>query len=50
VARSTPSGGLCVDTFWIKLIVLAVLAGLFVVTIWLTPRIFVSGRKGPDDA
>jgi hypothetical protein len=50
VGRGTPSGGLCVDTFWIKLIVLAILAGIFVVTIWLTPLFFASGRKGRDDA
>ena len=28
------------DTFWIKLFVLLVLAALFVVTVWVTPRLF----------
>jgi hypothetical protein len=30
-----------VDAFWIKLIVLAILAGLFAATVWVTPRLFI---------
>jgi predicted lipid-binding transport protein (Tim44 family) len=39
-----------VDAFWIKLVVLAVLAALFGLTVWVTPRLFRSSRPGAPDA
>ena len=38
------------DVFWIKLVVLAVLAALFGLTVWLTPLFFRSSRPGAPDA
>lgn len=38
------------DAFWIKLVVLAVLAGFFVLTVWLTPWLFRSSAAAAPDA
>ncbi len=38
------------DVFWIKLFVLAVLAALFVLTVWLTPWFFNSNLKAAAKA
>ncbi|HSE03729.1 MAG TPA: hypothetical protein VLK35_06190 [Methylomirabilota bacterium] len=38
------------DAFWIKLFVLAVLAGLFALTVWLTPWLFRSSAAAGLDA
>lgn len=38
------------DAFWIKLFVLAVLAALFGLTVWLTPWLFGSNRTAAAKA
>jgi hypothetical protein len=37
-----------VDAYWIKMLLLAILAGMFVLTVWITPRIFISRPRTPD--
>jgi hypothetical protein len=39
-----------VDAFWIKLVVLALLAALFGLTVWITPWLFRSSRPAEAEA